>query len=86
MVKETTVPGEPMQMSQEELQANKQKTVTEKLKIIDDLNKMNVPVSATVFSHGQPWSIRNKAFWKELQGRDESIIKFMQQYLTDPAR
>lgn len=72
--------GEP---TLEELKANELKMVQEKKRIIDDLNKIAYPLSVTVFSHQQTWTIRNIAFWKAMQKRDTDITEFMEQYLQE---
>lgn len=71
------------EMSPEELKAEQQRTVEEKKKIINDLNKIKYPLSVTVFSHHGTWTIRNKEFWKAMQKRDDQIVDFMEKYLTE---
>lgn len=66
----------------EELKAERQRIAEEKKRIIAQLNEIKYPLSATVYTHGQPWSIRNITFWKNFQKRDEDIIKFLDEYLT----
>lgn len=78
------IPGTPIgEMTPEELKAEQQRIVDEKLKIIKDLNSINYPISATVFTHHSTWTIRNIAFWNAMKNRDEKTIEFMEKYLTD---
>lgn len=82
--KKMPIPGQPKgPPSPEELKAEQVRVVEEKKKIIQDLNKIKYPLSTTVFTHGQTWTIRNTAFWKAMQKRDEDIVEFMEKYLTD---
>lgn len=74
---------QPQDMTAEELKSLQQKTVEEKLKLIGELNKIAIPLNVTVFSHGGPWTIRNKAFWKQMSQNDEEIVKFMHKFLTE---
>ena len=75
---------EKKEMAQtEEMLSNQQKLVEEKKKIISDLNKIKVPISATVFSHNGAWTIRNIEFWKQFKKRDEEIVEWMEKFLTE---
>jgi hypothetical protein len=67
----------------EEIKANHVKEVEEKLKIIKELNSIKYPISATVFTHGKSWTIRNESFWKSMQSRDGMLLEFMEKYLIE---
>ena len=69
--------------TEEELKAEKERIAQEKIKIISDLNKIKYPINATVFTHGQSWTVRNEAFWKAMQQKDEDLLKFMHNYLSE---
>lgn len=82
--KKMPIPGQKVgPPTEEELKAERQRAIDEKLKIIKDLNSIAFPISATVFTHGQTWTIRNKAFWKQLQGKDDHVQKFLLDYLSE---
>ena len=84
MTKKTElIPGQNLGFTPEELEAENQRLVKEKLKIIEDLNKIKYPLSVTVFAQNQTWTIRNLAFWKAMADRDEKIVEFMEKYLTE---
>jgi len=74
---------ETKEVISDELKSIAQKGIDEKLEIVANLNKIAYPLSVTVFSHGGPWTIRNIAFWKELQKGDENMLKFMTEFLTE---
>lgn len=82
-VTEQPIPGQNLGFTPEELEAEHVKIVKEKQKIIADLNKISYPLSVTVFSHGKSWTIRNIAFWKAMQEKDEKVVEFMETYLTE---
>lgn len=82
--KKMPIPGQNVgEPTEEELKNEMQRIVEEKRSIIADLNKIKYPLSATLFTHNGTWTIRNVAFWKALNKRDEDIIKFMEQYLIE---
>jgi hypothetical protein len=76
------IPGVPVEASEEQLKAEKQRMVDERLKIIDQLNQIKLPLQVTVFSPQGPWTIRNVEFWKFLQQKDEQVTKYMEEYLA----
>lgn len=66
-----------------ELTAHQLKEIREKKEIIKQLNDIKWAISATVFSHNMTWTIRNKAFWLSLKGKDEAVQEFIEKYLTE---
>ena len=81
---ENTVPGIPVEeMTEEELKSIQQKQAEQKKALIAELNKIAVPVQATFFIEPRPFTIRNIAFWKEMQKKDEMVTEFMDKYLTE---
>lgn len=78
-----TVPGIPTEMTEEELIANREKTVREKKYIINQINDISVPASVTIFSHGGPWTFRNVAFWEIFKKGDEDIVDFIEKFLSE---
>lgn len=81
--KQSVITKEVGDFQEEELKATEQRIVEEKLQLIADLNKIKVPLSVQVFSHHGSWSIRNKAFWQAMNGRDDKVMEFMEKYLTE---
>lgn len=78
------IPGKPVgQFTPEQLKAEQVREVEQKRSIIRDLNKINYPISAQVFTHSRTWTIRNMAFWQAMNKRDEEIIDFMEKYIKD---
>lgn len=71
------------EMTEEQLENERQRIVKEKMQIIGDLNKIKYPINATVFTHGSTWTIRNKSFWESMKRSDESVLEFMQNYLQE---
>lgn len=69
--------------TEEDLKAERLRIVEEKKKIIADLNKIQYPLNVTVFTHGAAWTVRNVAFWKAMQKRDEDVLDFMEKYLSE---
>lgn len=69
--------------TEEELKAQHEKIAQEKRSIMQDLNKIKYPLNVTVFTHGQSWSFRNKAFWDAMQKRDDEVLEFMETYLNE---
>lgn len=67
----------------EEIKAEEQRIAQQKRSIIRDLNKINYPISATVFTHNRTWTIRNISFWQHMNKRDEEILDFMEKYITE---
>jgi len=67
----------------EELKAEEERIIIEKRSIIRDLNKINHPISATVFTHGRTWTIRNISFWQAMNKRDEEKKDFMEKYIKE---
>lgn len=84
---EQAIPGHPVgEFKEEQLKSVREKEIKENLKLIEDLNKIKVPLSVTVFKGGSSWSIRNIAFWQAMKDRDEQVIKFMYDYLKTPGQ
>lgn len=67
----------------EDLKAEQERIAIEKRSIIRDLNKIKHPISATIFTHGKTWTIRNIAFWQAMNKRDDEIVNFMETYTAD---
>lgn len=77
------IPGIPEgPPTEDELRAVAERTAEEKLRIINDLNKISYPINATVYTHNASWTIRNKAFWKAFEQKDKEVVEFMNKYLT----
>jgi len=83
MAEQIKEPKTTGQFTEEELKNAQEKITAEKLKIIKDLNKIKYPLSVTVFSHHGTWTIRNETFWQQLKKRDETMIDFMEKFLTE---
>ena len=81
-VEKQLIPGQAMGFTPEELEAETQRIVKEKLEIIKQLNAIKYPLNATVFGQNQSWTIRNKAFWVAMSDKDEKVIEFMEKYLS----
>lgn len=86
MEKKQKLPGQDEKFTPEELKTIREKEVKENLKLIEDLNKIKVPLSVTVFKGNQSWSIRNIAFWKAMNDRDDKVIEFMEKFLKTPEK
>jgi hypothetical protein len=76
-------PGSTLGFSEEELKAERDRIAAAKRKVIADINKINVPISYTVYDHNGTWSMRNVAFWRAIQQKDEKVVEFLEKYLTE---
>ena len=78
------IPGQfEGEFTEEKLLAENQRIAKDKKRLIGEFNKINTPLMVTVYDHGKPWTIRNKAFWKALQQRDDIMTEFMEKYLSE---
>lgn len=86
MEKKQEIPGQDEKFTPEEIKSIREKEVKENIKLISDLNKIKVPLSVTVFKGNRTWSIRNIAFWKAMNDRDDKVVEFMEKYLKSPEK
>lgn len=78
------IPGQPIEeMTPEQLKAEQVRVAEEKRRIIRLLNQIKHPINATVFYGPGPWTIRNTAFWQMMQKHDDSVVEFMDKFLTE---
>jgi hypothetical protein len=68
---------------EQKLKSNQEKIILERRRIIEELNKINVPINASIISGDQTWSVRNIAFWRALKKRDDLVVEFIDKYLTE---
>lgn len=64
-------------MKEEEMKSAAEKKAEEVNKVADQLNQIKVPLSATMYSHGMIWTLRNISFWESLKNKDEEFIKLI---------
>lgn len=62
----------------DQLEANRSKRKRDVKRVADTLNKIQFPVTATVYSHGMQWTIRNVAFWEALKKQEEEFMDLIQ--------
>jgi len=76
-------PGEDLKFQEQELKAEKVRVVERNKEIVKILNTIGEPVMATIYTAEGRWSIRNIAFWKAMEKKDNGVVEYMEKYLKD---
>lgn len=62
---------------QEDLKSRAERRRIEVNKVAEHLNAIEIPLTATMYSEGMKYSLRNIAFWKALKKADEKFIELI---------
>lgn len=74
--------GQNVEHKEEELQSIQQRQTEYKLKVMDDLDKIKVPIMCTVILPDSAFEYRNEYFWKAFQEKDKTIKLKLTEYLN----
>lgn len=80
--KKMPILGQTVEETAEQLQSNQQKDAEAKLKVMDDLDKIKVPIMCTVIMDPQPFEYRNREFWMAFQKHDEKVREHLTNFLN----
>ena len=68
-------------IEEEQLKSNQKIEVEQNLRILDQLDSINVPMDIKIYTGEKPWNYRNKA-WREMVNKsDIEMRKRMQEFL-----
>lgn len=66
----------------EQLEAIKERQAKEKLRIMEDLDKIPYPLMVTCIIDPKPFDYRNAAFWKQFEEKDRTVRELLNDYVN----
>jgi len=83
---EQPIIGQNEKYTEEEISSFQEDQAKAKIRIMDDLDKIRVPIMCTVILDPAPFEYRNAEFWKALKDKDNVVREILSQWLTNSKR
>lgn len=78
------IPGKTVSKEEaQDMRSQMEKDAILKRKICEAMNEFDEPISFTVHQRSGNWNMRNVAFWKLLHDKDQDILDYLGEILSE---